>query len=120
MVNAEFPYTASNMSRICVVILPFEKQIFNDNSISDFFHHRKTARIDSLKQLLNNYCASKITEILVSTFQRMRKNSLPRLLTSTAIFMLRSETLQTTLVIVIYEIKVYLEPFLRDNITCNP
>ena len=44
--------------------IAFQKQIFNDNSIVDFV-------LNSLKRMLHNNCASKMTETLVSNCQQM-------------------------------------------------
>ena len=71
--------------------IAFQKQIFNDSSILDLVPN-------SLKRLLHNNCASKMAETLVSNCQQMHNEIQQLLFTSAAIFMLRSETFQTTLV----------------------
>ena len=81
-------------------LIAFQKQIFNDSSILDFV-------LNSLKRLLHNNCTSKKAETLASDCQQMNNEIHQLLFTSAAIFMLRSETFQTTL--------VYYETFTRNS-----
>ena len=51
--------------------IAFQKQIFNDRSILNFFHFHKNTHIDSLKRLSTKNCESKLAETLVSNCQKM-------------------------------------------------
>ena len=51
--------------------IAFQKQIFNDSSILNFFHFHKNTHMDWLKRLSTKNCASKLAETLVSNCQKM-------------------------------------------------
>ena len=72
--------------------IAFQNQIFNDTSLLDFV-------LNSLERLSHNNRASKMTETLVSNRQLMNNEIHYLSFTSAAIFMLWSETFQTTLVV---------------------
>lgn len=74
--DAEFLYTRVQFVVDLCRRMFFQKQIFN-SQMFDLFHFPKNTPINLLKRLSNNNCAFEITEVSMSTFQRMRKHIPP-------------------------------------------